>query len=134
MKFKIFEKLKHLTISGEINYKSAEHNIQSAIDYLLEERSVTSLRLFSAICNLHISKGYHHSFFQDSNNKSLQLSFERDPSDFFVVYLYALSKFCCGEEARASQLFVRLEKSGWKNKVIAKEMNEKLLMGKECCG
>jgi hypothetical protein len=133
MKYKVFETLKSLTLAREMNGAIAESNIQAAIIYLIEEQSIITLKLFSAIFNLYVSKECKHPFFQDSNKKTLQEHFAKDPSNFFAVYLYALSMFSIGEKKRAEQLFIRLENSGWKNKDIAKAMREKLLVERGIC-
>jgi predicted Zn-dependent protease len=67
------------------------------------------------------------SFFSDDVNTYIKKLYKKDPSDFVVVFLFAIAMFSLGNKKRAEQLLVRLENSGWKEKNLASNVIEKLV-------
>jgi predicted histidine transporter YuiF (NhaC family) len=123
-----FEMLKRQVFSEEINKIDGTLYVKNITDHVLTSRSLMSLKLLSAIfCMYEYKKESDKSFFSDDVNTYIKKLYKKDPSDFVVVFLFAIAMFSLGNKKRAEQLLVRLENSGWKEKNLASNVIEKLV-------
>ncbi|GIU02820.1 hypothetical protein [Shewanella algidipiscicola] len=123
MLYQQFEQAISLVKKPEQNPKSLQEVIEKIVCEMTKNgASGSTLKLFKYLF-LRTRRNSNISFFSDSVFHSLKADFQRDPSDFTLMFVYSLAIF---ERDSNSYLLEKLLFSAWKNKAVVEEVLREL--------
>ncbi|MDG3088653.1 hypothetical protein P7F88_22350 [Vibrio hannami] len=125
MKYKHFDELVNLNRIDGVNVEEVQYHIHGLVQKIVLEPSSPSIKLFVHIVGKIKSK-QKVSVFSNDSFKWLESEYRKDPSNFMLVFIYAMSLKEQGDGIRSQHLLKKLNYSGWKDKELINDCLESI--------